>query len=291
MVRAHAWLLVAAGLVAAGAIAMGPTGSTDESPVSVQSHDGPDHALTITVEAIACPPGFDNEHEDDVCLAYDGQVPGPTLVFEEHDTVRITLENRIPETVAGLDVDPELEAELSQAPASLHRHGVSGPASSDGIRAIPATQLEDSLALPGGSFTYTFTVPWRGSWHYHDHVMGPGGVHGQERGLFGTMVVLAPGQPAHEIYGLHMSNAGANGGLGLDVEHPAGEAFELAVSGLGDWWFTVTLDAPSGEEVGEVRIGPGVSRSFVVENPEPGAYAWRAFHPFLGEYTGEVVVS
>ena len=83
--------------------------------------------------------------------AYNGQVPGPTLVVREGDRVIIHFHNALPE------------------PTTVHWHGVHVPAKSDGSPLDPVA--------PGASYDYVFTVApgTAGTYWYHPHPDGRSG--------------------------------------------------------------------------------------------------------------------
>lgn len=248
--------------------------------------------IALDVVAIPCPEGFDNLHdEDDVCLSYGGAIPGPTLVVREDMPVEITLTNRIDETLDTLPVDASVKDALTGTRISLHTHGQGVAAGLDGVAAIEGTALVDSSVGPGESFTYALLPLYPGPWHYHDHVMGPDGAHGQARGLYGSILVLEEDEPSPEVLDLHLLDGGAHNGLGLDATAAAGERFDLVVVGLGNTWADVTLTTPAGVPLGTWAIGPGVSHRFVVADPLEGVYTWRATSPFFpGGLEGTITV-
>lgn len=276
-------------LVLLASIAFVATGAQDrlagELGFSSQADGTSHHVIELDVIAFAC------EHTDDgVCLGYDGQVPGPTLVMNEGDTAEVTITNRVDETLPLLDVPDEVKANLSDVGVSLHTHGVSVPADEDGIEALPGTELEDSFVTPGESLTHHWTADWRGAWHYHDHVLGVEGHDGQERGLYGTLVVLEPGETTDNVLDLHLLDNGANNGRGMNATVEAGERFDLVVVGLGNWFYDVELEHPDGT-VDTLEVGPGVSKVFKVDSAKTGTYTWTATDQFTFEQsTGEVVV-
>lgn len=96
-------------------------------------------------------------------FAYNGQVPGPTIRVTEGDTLRVTLRNELNE------------------PTSIHWHGLHVPNAMDGVP--PLTQ---EAVVPGGSFTYEFTVSHAGAFMYHSHVDAAEQI---DRGLYGPLIV------------------------------------------------------------------------------------------------------
>lgn len=103
-----------------------------------------------------------------VALAYgfNGDTPGPTLVFEEGDQVAITVVNQLPE------------------PTAIHWHGVIVPNSQDGV---PEVGQPTPLIPPGGSYTYRYRISQPAGTHmYHSHV----DIRSEILGLTGGFVIL-----------------------------------------------------------------------------------------------------
>lgn len=78
---------------------------------------------------------------------FNGSVPGPTIEIDEGDTVRILVENHLPEVFCP------------------HWHGLEVPIAMDGTPGISQDPIE-----PGGSFTYEFTIQQNGTFFYHSHM-------------------------------------------------------------------------------------------------------------------------
>ena len=267
--------LAAALLVAAFAAAAYPTLAAPPGLPTTRD-------ITLEVTALPC-----TLVADGVCLAYNGRIPGPTLDVNLGDTLRVTLVNRIAETLP-----PGAPAHLAAASVSWHVHGTALAASMDGVAAHPGTQLAESVAPPGGSFTYTVRAAYAGAWHFHDHVLGPDGKEGVERGLFGGLIVRSGAAVRPDlVVDLHMLNAGPRVSAAnvTDADGDGRRELELLVVGLGDIVWNVELRAPGGEVLGAVVAGPGLSGSILVEDAEVGAYAWRATG--AGTKTGKVIVS
>jgi FtsP/CotA-like multicopper oxidase with cupredoxin domain len=80
-------------------------------------------------------------------MAYNGQVPGPTLRVDPGDKVRVILHNKLTESTV------------------IHFHGIEIPNSMDGVPDITQPAVK-----PGESFTYEFTAqstPAVGMYHSH----------------------------------------------------------------------------------------------------------------------------
>ncbi|HEV8339978.1 MAG TPA: copper oxidase [bacterium] len=95
-------------------------------------------------------------------LAYNGQVPGPTIRVTEGDRVRVVIRNEMSESTA------------------IHFHGLITPNNMDGVPYITQPPVK-----PGQTFTYEFVARPAGTHMYHSH-------HGDDqitRGLLGAFVV------------------------------------------------------------------------------------------------------
>ena len=104
---------------------------------------------------------------------YNGQSPGPEIRITLGDTIRIVLENRLPE------------------PTSIHWHGIRVPHAMDGVPGL----TQDGVA-PGATFVYEFTPPDAGTFWYHSHQRGNEQL---ARGLYGALVVEDPAEPDYPV--------------------------------------------------------------------------------------------
>ncbi|WP_019215400.1 multicopper oxidase family protein [Legionella tunisiensis] len=95
---------------------------------------------------------------------FNGSIPGPTIVVNEGDQVRIIVENKLPE------------------PTSVHWHGLIVPNAEDG--AGTATQ---PVIAPGKTFTYEFKVKQHGTFMYHSGFNDPKQV---QKGMGGMFIAL-----------------------------------------------------------------------------------------------------
>jgi FtsP/CotA-like multicopper oxidase with cupredoxin domain len=78
---------------------------------------------------------------------FNGSMPGPTIEVNQGDTVRIIVENRLPEYT------------------SIHWHSLEIPVSQDGVPG-----LVQDLIPPGEAFVYEFYLHQHGTFFYHAHV-------------------------------------------------------------------------------------------------------------------------
>ena len=103
-------------------------------------------------------------------VAYNGQVPGPTIEVNAGDRVLVHLTN------------------ATDAPRSIHTHVVEFTDGNDGTGA--------SIVAPGETKTVEWLASFAGTFPYHDHAAEAEGI---EEGLFGAVVVHAPDEaPARE---------------------------------------------------------------------------------------------
>lgn len=104
---------------------------------------------------------------------FNGDTPGPTLVFYEGDQVAITVVNNLPE------------------PTAIHWHGVIVPNSQDGVPEVgqPTPQIP-----PGGSYTYRYQiVQGPGTHMYHSHA----DIRSEILGLTGGFIILPKSGNGH----------------------------------------------------------------------------------------------
>jgi FtsP/CotA-like multicopper oxidase with cupredoxin domain len=77
---------------------------------------------------------------------FNGSIPGPTIEANEGDRVRVVFENRLPEMT------------------TIHWHGLEAPVEMDG-----SVGVGQDPVVPGGSYTYEFTLNQNGTLFYHSH--------------------------------------------------------------------------------------------------------------------------
>src|SRR2546421_5944034 len=114
------------------------------------------------------------------------QIPGPTLVVTEGQTVSVTLTNSLP---------------TSAGNTSILFPGFNVSASG-GVQGLLTTE-----AAPGGTVTYTFTASSPGTRAYYSGTQGDLQV---EMGLYGAIIVLPASVPAVCTNGLPTTNPGGN---------------------------------------------------------------------------------
>jgi len=155
--------------VSAAPVPVAARGTTLANPVTLKDLS-PD-PRTVEVRLIAAPgrlsllPGTTTD-----VYAYNGQVPGPTLMLREGDRVIVHFRNDLP------------------VPTTVHWHGLHIPASSDGSPFHPVA--------PGAQHDYAFTIlpGSAGTYWYHPHPHHQTGYQ-VAKGLYGAIVVKAADDP------------------------------------------------------------------------------------------------
>ncbi len=97
-----------------------------------------------------------------VATTINGQIPGPTLVWQEGDTVTLHVTNKLKHS------------------SSIHWHGIILPAPMDGVPGISYPGI-----APGETFTYRFKVRQHGTYWYHSH-----SAFQEQTGMYGPIVIL-----------------------------------------------------------------------------------------------------
>lgn len=92
---------------------------------------------------------------------YNGSMPGPTIEAVEGDKVRVIVHNKLPESTV------------------VHWHGLEVPIAQDGVPGV----TQDPI-LPGGSYTYEFTLRQNGTFFYHSH-----GAMQEGMGMVGLFII------------------------------------------------------------------------------------------------------
>ncbi len=96
-----------------------------------------------------------------VATTINGQIPGPTLVWQEGDTVTLHVTNKL------------------KKDSSIHWHGLILPYQMDGVPGISFDGIK-----PGETFTYKFKVQQHGTYWYHSH----SGFQ-EQTGVYGAIVI------------------------------------------------------------------------------------------------------
>jgi len=96
-----------------------------------------------------------------VATTINGQLPGPTLVWQEGDTITLHVTNHLKKS------------------SSIHWHGIILPAPMDGVPGISYKGIP-----PGKTFTYRFKVKQHGTYWYHSH-----SGYQEQTGMYGSIII------------------------------------------------------------------------------------------------------
>jgi len=160
-------------------------------------------------------------------IAYNGQVPGPTIRVMEGDTLRVTLKN-----------------ELSKS-TSIHWHGLHVPNAVDGVPGVTQAPIE-----PGQSYTYEFQASHAGTFMYHPH---NNSVEQIDRGLYAPLIIDPVSPPATRFdreYTMMLSAWDTNALLGGGGADHAMDGMSMAYN-----YFTINGKAFPSNEPWTVREG------------------------------------
>lgn len=113
---------------------------------------------------------------------YNGITPGPTLMAQEGEEIRVEITNNLPMTdPAG----PQMPPGPRPTATTIHFHGTHMPNEDDGVAGIS----QPDPIPPGETYAYQFTPEHAGSFAYHSHTDG---AVQELRGLDGMLLVLPP---------------------------------------------------------------------------------------------------
>jgi hypothetical protein len=118
------------------------------------------------------------------------QVPGPTLIVTEGQTITVNLTNNLPTSAGNTSI-------LFPGFTVTTTNGVTG--------------LLTHEAAPGGTVTYTFVASSPGTHAYYSGTQGDLQI---EMGLYGAIIVIPSGVPANCNSGYHTQNGTARGAHG-----------------------------------------------------------------------------
>jgi FtsP/CotA-like multicopper oxidase with cupredoxin domain len=131
------------------------------------------HATTFSGKTLVAAEGHvritPDPHPQTQVWCYDGSVPGPEIRLRQGDTLRVTVENRLPQDT------------------TVHWHGLRIPNPMDGASYVTQPPIQ-----PEDSFTYGFTPPDAGTYWYHPHA------HSAEQvgwGMMGALIIEEPQPP------------------------------------------------------------------------------------------------
>ncbi|MES3028402.1 MAG: DUF4396 domain-containing protein [Pseudomonadota bacterium] len=166
---------------------------------------------------------------------FNGQLPGPTLRFQEGDQVRIDVINRLPETT------------------TVHWHGLILPNVMDGPAHITQAPIEN-----GEVYRYAFKVVQSGTYlyHSHDHVDRQ-----QALGLYGA-IIIDPAKPDPSLAADHEYTLQIQEWLKREgLTYPA-----MPMDGGQPNFFTINGKAYPSTEVVKMRAGETLKVRFIGSN-------------------------
>jgi FtsP/CotA-like multicopper oxidase with cupredoxin domain len=122
---------------------------------------------------------------------FNNTVPGPQIRVKQGETLKVTLNNKLPE------------------PISIHWHGYPVPFDMDGIPGMTQNAVQ-----PGKSFTYEFKATTPGTYWYHSH---QDSVNQVDRGLYGSFIVEPLDDKINKDYTLVLDEWISSGTMGTMV--------------------------------------------------------------------------
>jgi FtsP/CotA-like multicopper oxidase with cupredoxin domain len=225
------WVVAAAALSGAASVeaaAPGITGPTFNLTAQAASISQPDGQAVYSwgYGCTAPPDGTNNKFAPATItttpFCNTMQIPGPTLVVTEGQSVSVTLTNGLPAAAGNTSI-------------LFPGFNVTTSCPSSTTAGAPQQGLLTCEAVPGGNVTYTFTAGSPGTRAYYSGTQGDLQV---EMGLYGAIIVLPNGAPTNGSCPAHNSAAGvANGASQLTSGgesdfrlSPTGAAYHLAQS-------------------------------------------------------------
>ena len=114
-------------------------------------------------DIVARPIIQDIEGQEIRMLSYNGSIPGPTIIVDQGDTIKLNITNE-------LDVA-----------TTIHPHGINGSSDNDGVPDISQAPIEI-----GDSYEQTIEFPESGLFWYHPHVRED---YAQASGMYANFIV------------------------------------------------------------------------------------------------------
>jgi FtsP/CotA-like multicopper oxidase with cupredoxin domain len=224
MNRLLPWTLVAVALLATAAAhaaapgITGPAFNLTAQPAYISQPDG-QAVYSWGYGCNGAPSGF-SPGAITTAACTNMQIPGPTLIVTEGQTVTVTLANGLP-TAAGN--------------TSILFPGFNVTTSCSATTPTGVPGLLTCEATPGGTVSYTFTASSPGTRAYYSGTQGDLQV---EMGLYGAIIVLPNGAPTNGACPVHNTAAGvASGSTVLSAggeadfrNSPTGAAYHLSQS-------------------------------------------------------------
>ncbi len=147
-----------------------------------------------------------------IATLINGSLAGPTLIFQEGDTVTLRVKNE-------LNID-----------SSIHWHGLILPANMDGVPGLSFDGIK-----PGENYVYQFTVQQSGTYWYHSH-----SGYQEQTGVYGAIVIL-PKKPepveADHDYVIQLSDWSDENPEALYANlKKMGDYYNFNQRTIGDFW-------------------------------------------------------
>ncbi|SYX83653.1 Copper oxidase [Paenibacillus alvei] len=160
---------------------------------------------------------------------FNNSVPGPQIRVKVGDTVKIKLENELPE------------------PVSIHWHGYPVPNGMDGIPGV----TQDAV-VPGKSFIYEFKATVPGTYWYHSH---QDSVNQVDKGLYGSLIVEDPKEQVDRDYTLVLDEWISTGKMNTERADENQSNNQSDMSGMDHSKMNMSKSGMSGMDHGTMSMG------------------------------------
>ena len=160
---------------------------------------------------------------------FNNSVPGPQIRVKVGDTVKIKLENEVPE------------------PVSIHWHGYPVPNGMDGIPGV----TQDAV-VPGKSFIYEFKATVPGTYWYHSH---QDSVNQVDKGLYGSLIVEDPKEQVDRDYTLVLDEWISTGKMNTERANENQSNNQSDMSGMDHSKMNMSKSGMSGMDHGTMSMG------------------------------------
>ncbi|MEQ7050209.1 multicopper oxidase family protein [Paenibacillaceae sp. P-4] len=162
---------------------------------------------------------------------FNNSVPGPQIRVKVGDTVKIKLENELPE------------------PVSIHWHGYPVPNGMDGIPGV----TQDAV-VPGKSFIYEFKATVPGTYWYHSH---QDSVNQVDKGLYGSLIVEDPKEQVDRDYALVLDEWMSIGKMNTEraEEKKSENHSDMSMSDMDHSKINMSKSGMSGMDHGSMSMG------------------------------------
>lgn len=160
---------------------------------------------------------------------FNNSVPGPQIRVKVGDTVKIKLENELPE------------------PVSIHWHGYPVPNGMDGIPGV----TQDAV-VPGKSFIYEFKATVPGTYWYHSHQES---VNQVDKGLYGSLIVEDPKEQVDRDFTLVLDEWISTGKMNMERADENQSNIQSDMSGMDHSKMNMSKSGMSGMDHGTMSMG------------------------------------